>query len=32
MDSSFGQQAFIGMGKGWPQILSRIEVIISNNK
>lgn len=32
MDSSFGQQAFIGMGKGWPQILSRIEVVISNNK
>lgn len=25
VDSPLGQQAFIGMGKGWPQILSRIE-------
>jgi len=32
IESSFGQQAFIGMGKGWPQILSRIEAVISNNK
>ncbi|MBJ8499533.1 SRPBCC family protein [Acinetobacter oleivorans] len=30
--SSFGQQAFIGMGKGWTQILSRVEAVISNNK
>jgi len=32
MDSSVGQQAFIGMGKGWPQILNRIESVISYNK
>ncbi|WP_309454718.1 SRPBCC domain-containing protein [Acinetobacter sp.] len=32
MNSSFGQQAFIGMEKGWPQILSQIEAVIFYNK
>jgi len=31
-NSSVGQQAFMGMRKGWPQILSRIETVISNYK